>query len=318
MRLSGRAADTAILSTILFPIFSVAVGNIDCTRVVVNKIPFNLKELGGARSVVHSVDLGPSHTNTTYTIDICKPLGKAKDVKKDDQCPHGTRVCAIEHQISDEDGDDVLGRVYPIAGELHENKGNYMNAKWELLKNSKSNDDPTEEGLLLVMNGGYKLEDGKSRPQKAVVKFLCDKSRTGLENLPKPENPYEEGKDKREEGGEEEDDGSPSLQFVSYTEANDADVLELKWKTKYACEDANPVVEHWGFFTWFLIIAFMSTAAYLIFGSWLNYNRYGARGWDLLPHGDTIRDLPYLLKDWFRRVLNTVQGGGSRGGYAAV
>ena len=91
MRLPGSAADTAILSTILFPIFSAAVGNIDCTRVVVNKIPFNLKELGGARSVVHSVDLGPSHTNTTYTIDICKPLGKAKDVNKDDQCPHGTR-----------------------------------------------------------------------------------------------------------------------------------------------------------------------------------------------------------------------------------
>ncbi len=63
---------------------------------------------------------------------------------------------------------------------------------------------------------------------------------------------------------------------------------------------------------------FLGTAAYLIFGSWLNYNRYGARGWDLLPHGDTIRDIPYLLKDWVRRVLNTVQGAGSRGGYSAV
>lgn len=63
---------------------------------------------------------------------------------------------------------------------------------------------------------------------------------------------------------------------------------------------------------------FLVTAAYLIFGSWLNYNRYGARGWDLLPHGDTIRDVPYLLKDWTRRVLNTIQGGGSRGGYSAV
>lgn len=63
---------------------------------------------------------------------------------------------------------------------------------------------------------------------------------------------------------------------------------------------------------------FLATASYLIFGSWLNYNRYGARGWDLLPHGDTIRDIPYLLKDWSRRVLNTVQGTGSRGGYSAV
>lgn len=63
---------------------------------------------------------------------------------------------------------------------------------------------------------------------------------------------------------------------------------------------------------------FLATAAYLIFGSWLNYNRYGARGWDLLPHGDTIRDIPYLLKDWMRRVLNTVQGTGSRGGYSTI
>lgn len=67
-----------------------------------------------------------------------------------------------------------------------------------------------------------------------------------------------------------------------------------------------------------LCSVFLGIAAYLIFGSWLNYNRYGARGWDLLPHGDTLRDIPYLLKDWTRRVLNTVQGAGSRGGYSAV
>lgn len=71
--------------------------------------------------------------------------------------------------------------------------------------------------------------------------------------------------------------------------------------------------------TWKLLFSiFLGIAAYLIFGSWLNYTRYGARGWDLLPHGDTIRDIPYLLQDWTRRVLNTVQGTGSRGGYAAV
>lgn len=63
---------------------------------------------------------------------------------------------------------------------------------------------------------------------------------------------------------------------------------------------------------------FLAIAAYLIFGSWLNYNRYGARGWDLLPHGDTIRDIPYIAKDFARKVMGTVQGGGSRGGYAAV
>lgn len=64
--------------------------------------------------------------------------------------------------------------------------------------------------------------------------------------------------------------------------------------------------------------AFMGVAAYLIFGSWLNYNKYSARGWDLVPHSETIRDVPYLFRDWMRRVVNTIQGGGSRGGYSAV
>lgn len=63
---------------------------------------------------------------------------------------------------------------------------------------------------------------------------------------------------------------------------------------------------------------FLGVAAYLIFGSWLNYSRYGARGWDLLPHGDTIRDVPHLLREWARRVLGTVQGHGGSRGYSAV
>ena len=70
--------------------------------------------------------------------------------------------------------------------------------------------------------------------------------------------------------------------------------------------------------TEFFHSTFMGIAAYLIFGSWLNYNKYSARGWDLVPHSETIRDVPYLFRDWVRRVVNTIQGGGSRGGYSAV
>lgn len=67
-----------------------------------------------------------------------------------------------------------------------------------------------------------------------------------------------------------------------------------------------------------LLRAFLGASAYLIFGSWLNYNRYGARGWDMLPHSDALRDVPYLFRDWARRVINTISGPGSRGGYSAV
>lgn len=130
-----------------------------------------------------------------------------------------------------------------------------MNAKWELLKKSKSNEDSTKEGLLLEINGGFKKVDGKPRAQKAFIEFLCDKSRTGLEHLPNPEDPYEEVKDKRAEGDAEEDDGQPSLEFVRYdTDAPDVDVLRLRWRTQHACENAIPPTEHWGLFTWFLIM----------------------------------------------------------------
>ena len=36
-----------------------------------------------------------------------------------------------------------------------------------------------------------------------------------------------------------------------------------------------------------------------------------------LPQGP-FTGVPFLLKDWLRRALNTVQGSGSRGGYSAV
>lgn len=158
-----------------------------------------------------------------------------------------------------------------------------------------------------------------------------------------------EGEDKDKDKDKDDDgvpkevqlglDKNPSLVFERYglsdSDAN-VDVLLLTWSSKYVCEskagdgddgsggsgdedgDAKKPSASWGAFTWIVILVFLGTAAYLIFGSWLNYTRYGARGWDLLPHGDTIRDIPYLLKDWARRVLNTVQGSGSRGGYSAV
>jgi hypothetical protein len=157
--------------------------------------------------------------------------------------------------ISKDGESDTLGKVYPIAGELVEKGGSNMDAKWALLQNSKSNEDSTKEGLILEINGGFKKgeDGGKKRPQKAIIEFLCDKSRTGLENLPNPEDQYDEV-EKREEG-EAENDGTPSLEYVRYdTDGKDADVLRLRWRTKYACESDTPPGEHWGFLTWFIIM----------------------------------------------------------------
>jgi len=93
MRLPRGPADAAILSTLLFPFISAAAGNIVCDLIVVDKVAFNLSPLGGPRSVMHSVDTGPAFHNTTYTIDICRNLGKvpSKEIPTDEQCPNGTR-----------------------------------------------------------------------------------------------------------------------------------------------------------------------------------------------------------------------------------
>jgi len=186
----------------------------------------------------------------------------------------------------------------------------------------------------------------KKKDAAAIIEFQCDPDKSGLEgtdDIEDSEMSYaaanqtvrrrweleatsgdDTGDDKGGDGHDDSSDPSRSLQFKSFKLVDDTYFLRLDWKTRYACDDYlknrkdDSSTGHWGFFTWLIIILFLCTAAYLIFGSWLNYNRYGARGWDLLPHGDTIRDIPYIFQDWIRRVINTLQGPGSRGGYSAV
>ncbi|KAK2011804.1 hypothetical protein LZ32DRAFT_606062 [Colletotrichum eremochloae] len=321
-----------------------AASMLDCKHIMVDDVSFNLGALGGPHSVVTSRWHPPTFTNTSYTVDICAPLKRKGDVKKDEQCPSFTRVCAIERTIHPgPDSKDEVEKVIPIAGELGDHGGRALDAKPERLKSSDSNSDAKKEGVRLILNGGSYPLGRSGRNQKAIIEFICDPNKTGLEGEFKPEDQYDGSQFRaREDDKDGKDDDGPSpvekqllmpnssLIWNSYgpSEKDDMDVLRMTWYTKYACEDAfgKPPSEggsgdtssHWGFFTWFFVLSFLGIAAYLVFGSWLNYNRYGARGWDLLPHGDTIRDIPYLVKDWTRNVLNTVNGSGSRGGYSAV
>ncbi|KAI1656255.1 autophagy-related protein 27 [Daldinia decipiens] len=350
-----HAADAVLLLSLLAaPLPTVAMLN--CESVVADKQIFNLKALGGPHSIMTSRILDGKVHNMTYTVDICRSLGKKKGAKKGEECPNGTRVCAIKRV------DDHIDKAIPIAGELRDHGGGSLDHEVTRLKTSDSNSDSKKEGVLLVMKGGMdRTDSGGKRWQRAIIEFLCDKDRNGTEGeydptddkyepspdpamarvnplLFRAENGDGDGGDNNgngDGGGDDEPpkevqlglENDPSLKFNSYeplSEDGNIDVLRLTWLSKYACENRDnddsgeSPSSHWGFFTWLVIIVFLGTAAYLVFGSWLNYNRYGARGWDLIPHGDTIRDIPYLLKDWTRRVLNTVQGSGSRGGYSAV
>lgn len=312
----------------------------DCNHIRVDQKSFNLEKLGGPKDVHFAHHTSPTITNTTFTIDICKALTYPSDTKKTEKCPGGTRVCGIEREYDGESKEGRIHQIIPIAGEYHLSEGRKLDPQFTRIKGGKSNSDSEKEGLIAEFHGG--MHDGTK--QKAIIEFQCDKEMEGTEGFDDKTSSVDASdfnsygrmgrraaEDGDEDGGEDDSplpdlDEGKALQYVSYKKEDDIGVLRLNWKTKYACEGAadnaptsDKKTAGWGFFTWFLIIVFLLIASYIIFGSWLNYNRYGARGWDLLPHGDAIRDLPYLVKDWSGSVVDKLKGGSNdRGGYSAV
>ncbi|KAH7071595.1 autophagy-related protein 27 [Paraphoma chrysanthemicola] len=313
----------------------------DCKDVMADRQHFDLSKLAGPH-VVHWKEEDPAHDmryKYNFTLDICDKLKWHKGGSLATECHHGARVCGLREDINLAVDRNATITPIDIAGTFTSLSGRVIDAKFELLRNPKSNSDSGREGVRAFLNGGRHPFTKDGLNQRAIIEFVCDKEKTGLEGDEKDDGEREDGDkddgddDKKEEKLRRRDDAGKgkcedtenSLRFCGYQQEDEGkdkkvQTLRLEWKTKYACEDA-PSVDggsHWGFFGWFFIILFLAIATYLIFGSWLNYNRYGARGWDLLPHGDAIRDIPYIAKDFARKVAGTVQGGGSRGGYAAV
>jgi len=312
----------------LLPATIYAAGTIDCEHIRADGKSFQLSALKGRKSVNFQESTPPSITNTTFTVDICAPLQKLPGIPSNEQCEGGTRICGIKRIF--ENGINITQQVIPIAGDYSTSNGRHLDAKFTRLKDGESHEDAEREGLRAELHGGMY----ETVPQMAYIEFLCDKDWTGNEGF-EEESKIESiaRREEPEDGGDEEIDlpdldKGKAISFVGYKMEGDAKVLRMTWKTKFACEDAvedspsGGTKAGWGFFTWLLIIVFLLVAAYIIFGSWLNYNRYGARGWDLLPHGDTIRDLPYIVKDLATGMMDKMRGGGgggiSRGGYSAV
>ncbi|OKL64398.1 hypothetical protein UA08_01127 [Talaromyces atroroseus] len=336
MRVHTPQTACASLLSLLVPSFTSALG-FDCSNIRVDNIGFDLSPLGGVHEISHFVEFEDHSVNTTYVLNICNILkgasrrgnlncGTSKNSLLFSLLPfhYGALANAL---------DTIEEKDLPIAG-LDPLGGGSKDPEVTRLKTQ----DPSTEGIRVKLSGGQIKDDDskRSKPASAVIEFQCDPDRTGLEGLKNDDDIDEqETKNKMSRDGNGDDgdsdsdpkeDKTRSLQYKSFDLIDDKSyVLRLDWKTKYACENykrENPAEStgsgHWGLFTWLIIIIFLSVAAYLIFGSWLNYNRYGARGWDLLPHADTIRDFPYIFQDWIRRVINTLQGPGARGGYAAV
>lgn len=203
-------------------------------------------------------------------------------------------MCGVRTIYNPTDNTSVVDKVVPIAGTFEMSSGGQLDPYWTKLKGSDSNADSEKEGLRLELKGGkYPINRKKGTKQKALIEFVCDRNRTGTEGteLDERDTEDEEKKEERrrrrlsrklrvrdddEEGDDEDDDSddddddddddnnkpnnSSALQFVSYKEEHDIDVLRLTWYTKFACDDGgnsgsgSGKSEHWGFFTWMIIM----------------------------------------------------------------
>jgi hypothetical protein len=92
MQLSrSKHASAGFFTSMLFLTLAAANTGLDCSLVVAGGVHWDLSQLGGPRSVMHSESTPPTLRNTTYTIDICGPLIPAKSVEKGNKCKSGTR-----------------------------------------------------------------------------------------------------------------------------------------------------------------------------------------------------------------------------------
>lgn len=119
--------------------------------------------------------------------------------------------------------------------------------------------------------------------------------------------------------------------FVSFEETGGRATLELEWRSAAACKrsdsDPDPPADGGesssggGFFHtlgvifWFVVIALL---AYFVLGALYNYQNYGARGSDLIPHRDFWREVPALAQDLGSHLFNNVRQSSSRGGYSSL
>ncbi|KAG9110205.1 hypothetical protein FRC07_008222 [Ceratobasidium sp. 392] len=195
------------------------------------------------------------------------------------QCGQGTRACLTTTNKKEGEQDRVVS-VVPLA-----------QSSSDFTIQPFSSD--SGKGLTLILNAGAYPSDGSKQSLKVVM--FCDKET----QVPKLTN-Y---------------DGSQAT---------------IEWHVVEACGSqstgdppksgggSSPSGENVGGSSmgWFFFILFLVIAAYFGLGAYHNYNQYGASGWDLVPHRDFWRDVPYLIRDLISQLFSS--GRSSRGGYTSV
>lgn len=270
-----------------------AVSAWQCNSVKVGSDHYDLSALDGEYTVDVSKETSLVVRHNVYTINPCGPVKRQKDSPANEQCPPNTLVCMVNS--IEKNSKQTVTEVVQFAL-FSEDDSNAPTVK----KLAVQDQEPSG-GIRIEFVGGEMADGSKT---SSSIDFICDQDIST---------------------------GKPV-----YETSEGTTVANFKWRTKHACtsskggdgEQKRPdndkdVPRHrgssWGFFTWIFVIAFMAIASFLIFTLFLNYNRYGQVGLDLVPAMDSVKDIPYLFKDFASQVVETVKGSGSgRSGYSAV
>ncbi|KAH8555582.1 autophagy-related protein 27 [Umbelopsis sp. PMI_123] len=237
----------------------------------------------------------PTTTKTEVKVNLCGPLNRPEGADQD-YCKAGAYVC--RRVINVKDGNERVTEVQDIAGEI---EGSSLDSLLTLPENEK---DLSKNGVqyVITLKGGKVLDT----PQSTKITMECDAN--GDKNADPPTKPT----------------------VNSYTNG----VLDLYWKTPFACATTEQIPNQpdnggndnagsggggmSGVGIFFLIVGLL-IAFYFIGGAFYNYKQYNARGLDLIPHRDFWLDLPYLIKDLFSHLMESISSRRRAGdGYVAV
>ncbi|KAI6040285.1 autophagy-related protein 27 [Pisolithus marmoratus] len=256
----------------------------DCEPIVAG-VRYDLTGLKGLQVVTWQVDSPPSMFIDELRFDLCEEVQPVWGRSDEDQCPPGTVACLTKINRKVSESMDRITAVIPVAHVAS------LNPEVSHL--------PSLDGLSIVFHGSsYPSSSPDSLPQSLRINLAC------AEHLSHPVlASYENGqatvewnsrsvckiykeqpppRDDKKEDGSEENPGSVPVEHVRGD----------------SC---------------------LAVGAYFGVGIYRNYSNYGARGFDLIPHRDFWREVPYMLQDVVHHLCSNVRPRQfGRRGYVAV
>lgn len=240
---------------------------------------YDLTSLNAARSASRERNTPPTTMVDSIRFNLCADL-ESSDLPEQDQCPGGTRACLTKTNKREGEQDRIIA-VIPLA------TTGTASPEYSALTGS--------DGFTVLLHGKAYPENGTN--QNFNITLVCSQEAS-----------------------------DPT--FVDYNNG----LGSVKWSTPAACpkkkgdppptdkpdETHEPSSPPGSGIGWFFLLLFLVLAAYFLIGIYHNYTNYGASGWDLIPHRDFWREVPYLLRDLGYHLVTALRGGPSRGGYQSV